>query len=341
MTPSDCNLPPWPAEIEVVDCHHHLWDRQANYYPWLTDRVTKRVCGEYSAIRKDYLLADFLRDAASVNLVQSVHVEAVIDPSDPVRETSWLQCIADAPESRGFPHGIVAYCDLSRADAADVLARHCAHRNLRGVRQMLHEPLVDPDSSRPALLENPVWWKNFALLEPAGLSFELQVYPPQTDEAARLVRSFPQTQFVLCHAGQPIDRDVGGLKRWRDGLRSLAQQPNVVVKISGLGMFDRSWTVDSLQRIVRETIEIFGPRRCLFGSNFPVDGMMSSYARLWRAYHEIVADLPLGERCALFADNARRIYRLPAPDPRQPKERRDADPARPTPHSQTMSPNSS
>ncbi len=102
--------------LPVVDTHHHLWDLSANCYPWLTYRITTRVCGEYSAIRKNYLLEDFFDDADAVNLVKSIHVQAEHDHADPVRETRWLQEIADSPVSRGFPHGIIAFADLSRLD---------------------------------------------------------------------------------------------------------------------------------------------------------------------------------------------------------------------------------
>ena len=102
--------------LPVVDTHHHLWDLSANDYPWLTDRITTRVCGEYSAIRKNYLLEDFFDDAEDVNLVKSIHVQAEHDHTDSVRETRWLQKIADLPSSRGFPHGIIAFADLSRLD---------------------------------------------------------------------------------------------------------------------------------------------------------------------------------------------------------------------------------
>lgn len=313
MTPDTDPLPPWPRSIEIVDCHHHLWDLSANYYPWLTDKVTDRVCGEYSAIRRNYLLGDFRRDAADVHLVQSVHVEAVADPADPVRETRWLQGLADDPASGDFPHAIVGYCDLSRVDAGDVLTAHCECANIRGVRQMLHETMLSPGTSARSLLEHDVWRENFALLGEYGLSFDLQVFPRQMEQSLRLVRAFPETQFVLCHAGQPHDRTPKGLELWRSGMRLLAACPNVVVKISGLGMFERNWTVESLRPIVRETITLFGVGRCLFASNFPVDGMMSSYGRLWRAYLEIVADYTLMEQQALFAGNARRVYRLPVP----------------------------
>ncbi|MDO9094991.1 MAG: amidohydrolase family protein [Rubrivivax sp.] len=307
----DAELSAWPASLPVVDCHHHLWDLQANHYPWLTDRVTQRVCGDYAAIRKNYLLEDFRRDAADVNLVQSVHVEAVADPSDPAKETRWLRSIADSTGSGGFPHGIVAYCDLGRADVGEVLAAHGRCANLRGIRQMLHETRIDSANRQPSLFEDPVWQRNFQLLKHHGLSFEMQVYPEQMAGAARLVQAFPATQFILCHTGQPREQTPSALHGWRNGLRGLALHANVALKISGLGMFDRQWTIDSLRPIVRDAVDIFGEHRCMFASNFPVDGMMSSYGRLWRAYLSIVADFAPEHQRALFAGNAQRIYRLP------------------------------
>jgi predicted TIM-barrel fold metal-dependent hydrolase len=187
--------------LEITDPHHHLWDLKANYYPWLTDLISVRVCGEYSTIRKDYLIEDFLKDASGVNIVRSVHVQAEHDPSDPVKETRWLQKIADRPDSRGFPHGMVAYADLSLPDIDAVLEGHCRHANVRGIRQMLHEAMADPKDPRPSLMEHPVWRKNFKLLKKYDLSFDLQVYYQQMEQAGQLVAEHPDIQFILCHTG--------------------------------------------------------------------------------------------------------------------------------------------
>jgi predicted TIM-barrel fold metal-dependent hydrolase len=124
------------------------------------------------------------------------------------------------------------------------------------------------------------------------------------------VRKHPSLPFILVHTGQPIHRDPEGLEQWRRGMRALAECANVCAKISGLGMFDREWTVGSLRPFVLHTIECFGPHRCLFASNFPVDGMMSSYRRLWQAYATIAAAFSGDERRQLFAGNAQRVYRL-------------------------------
>jgi len=93
------------TDIPIIDAHHHLWDLNENYYPWLTDRITRRVCGEYSAITKNYLLEDFKRDISQVNLIKSIHIQAECD--DPLAESRWLQTIAERPDSGGIPHGIV------------------------------------------------------------------------------------------------------------------------------------------------------------------------------------------------------------------------------------------
>jgi predicted TIM-barrel fold metal-dependent hydrolase len=301
---------PSTTSLPVIDAHHHLWDLEANYYPWLTDSITTRVCGDYAAIRRNYRLQDFFEDAADVNLVKSIHVQAEHDHADPVRETHWLQQIADSPGSRGFPHGIVAYADLSRSDAAAVLQSHSRYPNVRGIRQMLHESLVDPANPRPALLENSTWRSNISLLKKFDFSFDLQVYPQQMHQACRLVRDHPDLQFILCHTGQPSRLDAAHFAVWRAEMQALAEFENVSVKISGLGMFDRNWTVDTIRPFVLQTIEVFRVERCMFGSNFPVDGMMSSYSRLWTAYHEITESFSDNERSALFCTNAERIYRI-------------------------------
>lgn len=298
------------SSLAIVDCHHHLWNLSKNYYPWLTDRVTKRVCGEYGPIRRNYLLSDFRRDAEGVNLIKSVHVQAEHDHSDPVRETSWLQSTADSEDSRGFPHAIVAYADFTQDDVASVLEAHCRFRNVRGIRQMLHESRVDASKPGPSLLEDSRWCRNFSMIERFPLSFDLQIYPSQAAAARLLVKNHPNVAFVLCHMLQPADRTTEGLRAWRAAIEQFVELPNTVIKISGVGMFDRTWTIDSLRPIVLTVIDIFGIDRCMFGSNFPVDGMMSGYARLWSTFAALVSDFPKSQQQQLFSGNAIRVYRI-------------------------------
>ena len=149
------------------------------------------------------------------------------------------------------------------------------------------------------------------LLGRRGYSFDLQLYPHQMDQAAALAAKAPETRFILNHAGMWADRGLAGWETYKAGLRTLAAQPNIVTKISGIGMLDPNWTVESMRPIVLETLSAFGTARAMFASNFPVDKLYSDFRKVWRAFDVISESLTLDERAALFRDNARRAYRMP------------------------------
>lgn len=297
--------------MQVVDPHIHLWDLEANRYPWL-ERPAEIFTGDYSSIARTHRLEHFLADATPVEVLKVVHIDAGHDAADPVRETRWLQGVADEPGSRGMPNAIVASIDLSRQDAKATLEAHAAAPNLRGVRQILN---VHPDPrfdyvGRHYMAEE-AWAGNFGLLAKHELSFDLQVYPSQMRTAAALASAHPGIPIILNHAGMFADRNaVGGWREWRDGLRALAAQSNVSVKISGLGMLDHRWTVESLRPYVLDAIDAFGINRAMFASNFPVDRLYSSYEALWSAFAAIVSDMGEHEKAAMFRGNAERIYRI-------------------------------
>jgi predicted TIM-barrel fold metal-dependent hydrolase len=192
-----------------------------------------------------------------------------------------------------------------------LLAEHASHRNVRGIRQILNwHPDPKKTYTPRDLLADPAWQKGFALLRKYGLSFDLQIYPGQMQAAAQLAARHPDTPMILNHTGMPVDRDAAGLEAWRAGMQALAQQPNVAVKISGLAMLDWQWTPDSLRPFVHQALEIFGPGRCLFASNFPVDRLFGGFARQYGAYQSLAASLSATERAQVFATNAQRIYRI-------------------------------
>lgn len=294
--------------MRIVDAHHHLWELARLPYPWLAAPNPDAFIGDTTPLCRDYTIADFLADAAGLELVGSVHLQAEVALERSVDETLWLQRVADA---HGRPDAIVAYADLTDPSLDALLDAHGRARNFRGIRQILNrhgDPrlrFVEHD-----YLADPRWHTGAVLLARRGLSFDLQIYPAQMPAAAAAARQHPDLAFVLNHTGMPIDRTLDGITLWRDGMRVLAACPNVVVKISGLGMTDHRWTVASIQPFVRETIELFGTRRCLFASNFPVDRLYSDYRTLWAAYATITADLSADERADLFERNARRVYRL-------------------------------
>lgn len=295
----------------IVDPHHHLWDPASANYPLLAGPMHDRGWGDWSPLRRPYLVADFLSDARGQDLVKSVHVQANRDPADPVAETAWLDQLARDPQSQGFPHAVVAYANLAAPDAREVLDGHAGYARVRGIRQVLNRH-DDPRFNRAEhdWLSMPQWRDNLGLLVARGWSFDAQLYFPQMPALADLARRYPDLRIVIDHAGTPVDRDPAGLEGWRRGMRLLASCPNVSVKLSGYGMTDPTWTIDSLRPFVLEPIDWFGPDRAMFGSNFPVDRLMSGYARLWDAYRTIVADFSEPERHALMRGTAERFYRI-------------------------------
>jgi predicted TIM-barrel fold metal-dependent hydrolase len=267
------------------------------------------VFGDYSAIRKDYLIGDFLADIKNQNVVKTVHLQVEYDHNDPVAETRWLQSVAD---EHGYPHGIVGFADLASPNAQAVIEEHCQYKNVRGIRQCLnfHRDPVKTFIDSPHLMSDPQWRRGYALLKQHGLSFDLQLYYTQMEEALALARDFPDTPMVLNHTGMPVDRKPEEIEAWEKSMTLLASADNVLCKISGLGMGDWKWTVDSIRPFVLHAIEAFGVERCMFASNFPVDQLFSSYDDVFNAFKEITRHFSAHERAALFHDNAERVYRL-------------------------------
>ena len=296
--------------IPIVDAHHHYWDLERNYHPWLCDEppIPFRY-GDYRALRRSYLPGDYARDASSFDVVASVHVESEWDPVDPIGETRWIDGIANECD---LPRAVVAQAWLDRDDIEEVL---CAQSSFPRVRSVRHKPraALTPSAVQPGAkgsMGDAKWRRGYALLESHGLAFDLQTPYWHLAEAYELARDFPQIQMILNHAGLPSDRSGQGLADWRRAMQTLARAPNVVVKISGLGQLGTAWTVDANGPIVLETIDIFGVDRCMFASNFPVDSLVADFETIYRGFLQIVEQFPPSDQRKMFCDNARRIYRM-------------------------------
>jgi predicted TIM-barrel fold metal-dependent hydrolase len=291
----------------VVDAHHHIW-RQADL-DWLQGEERPRIFGPYRPIMRDYPLAEFAADAAPCGVVRSVYVQANWPNHRAFDEAAWVQAEADAG---GMVGGIVAFADFADPGIGDHLDRLRRLPGLRGIRQQLHwhdTPLYR-FATRPDLSDDPAWRKGFARLPGTGLIFELQVFAGQADPAERLVRDFPEQCFVLEHAGMLEDRSAAGWAAWRRFMERLARHPNVVTKLSGLGTFLRAARAEDWAPVVRATLDLFGPQRCMFGSNFPIEKIWTSYADLFAAFSACIAHLDEAGRRAVLHDTAKRVYRL-------------------------------
>jgi predicted TIM-barrel fold metal-dependent hydrolase len=289
------------ADLEFTDTHVHFWDRrlpELGGYGWLDTDAEHPQLGDYGAIKMvRYWADDFVAETRFENVRNAIHVQAALGIEDPVEETRWLQAFADR---LGVPQGIVAFVDLAAPDAGETIRRHSACANLRGIRDLRYDDY----------LTNEAWLRGFALLERFGL---VLCDDPAVDEMpllAEIAERHPGITVCIDHAGFPRRRDDEYFRRWHDGMASLARVENTVVKISGLGMIDHRWTVDSLRPWVGACIELWGTERSFFGTNWPVDRMYSSYGDVLDAYDELIADLPGEERQALFNGNARSVFRL-------------------------------
>ena len=295
-------------ELPKIDAHHHLWDLKAVYYPWLSDKVEPKMWGEYAAIRRDFLAEEFIAAARAENVVKSVHVQA--NAADGLAETRWLQPVADR---HGFPHAIVAHVNLEAADVERQLDLHMeAAANFRGVRQILGHT-QDPKLEGPSahnLMRDESWKRGLAALGRRGGSFDFQMFPAQMADAAATAAANPDMRFVVCHTGMPFERSAEGMQRWRDGMRALSQRPNVCVKLSGPHMFLRNWTVESYRPLFQETVELFGPQRCMIASNVPPDATVIGYDEIYRRFYALAEPYSDSERRAMFHDTAAAFYRI-------------------------------
>jgi predicted TIM-barrel fold metal-dependent hydrolase len=295
--------------MQLIDAHHHLWDLTAVSYPWLEAKGVRRFFGDPTPIQRNYGVADLKRDAAGFELLGSVHVQVGCAPGQELAETRWLQSISVRD---GLPSAIVASIDLCASDFEAMLETHLlAAPALRGVRQIVgREPLDDARTGCGEILKRSEFARGLGVITRRGLSFDLQMTVPQIAQFVSLMEQIPDISLALCHLGSPWDQSRVGLEQWRAGLKLLSEFPNVVCKISGLSMFNPAWTQSEFVGLVTTALDIFGIERCLFGSNFPVDG-------LHRRYHEIVAAthaavVPFGAQAVeqVFISNARRFYRL-------------------------------
>lgn len=295
--------------MQIIDAHHHFWNIEQNYLPWLRDEppIPFRY-GDYSSLKENYLIEDYRRDAGRYEVVGSVYIETEWDPTDPVGETKWVEQI----RPKGLPSVMVAQAWLDRDDAEAVLHAHEKTSFVRGIR---HKPRAakTPDLVElglPGSMGDLAFRKGFALLKPNKLSFDLQTPWWHFEEARSLADAYGDTQIIVNHTGLPSDRSASGLSGWREALKLLAGAPNVALKISGIGIAGRPWTVADNQPIVLDAIDIFGTDRTMFASNFPVDGLVASFETIFDGFVEITAQFPEAERARLFRDNARRIYRI-------------------------------
>jgi predicted TIM-barrel fold metal-dependent hydrolase len=293
--------------MRAVDAHFHVW-RQADL-AWLMGPMQPRIFGPYEPIRRDYPMEEYLSDVEGTGVEKAIYVQANWPTERAEAEADWIEALASRT---GWPHGLVAYADMTVEDVRPALDRFMRFPRLRGIRQQFHwhENMAFRFAAKPDLCRDRAVQRNVAHLASYRLAFDLQVFPGQMDGACELAEACPKVTLVLQHAGMLEDLSDTGRAAWREAMTDLARRPNVVAKLSGFGTFIHACDPAHIAWLTTETVAIFGADRCLWGSNFPIEKLWTDYATLFEAHRQAAGGLSQAERQAIFHDTASRVYRL-------------------------------
>ena len=286
----------------MIDAHHHLWDLNVVDYPWLMEKGKKRFFGDPTSIQRNYLIDEHIKLAAALGFKASVHIQ--VGAADGLEEAKWVNKIVS--ENQSWPMAQVAFCDLSGDQREIHLDELQKLSSVVGVRQIIgRSPEEDSTSKTNELLTSDNFMQGLQSISDRGLSFDLQIIPELSETCAAVFSQFPNLQVILCHAGSPYNRTEEGITSWSSDLNHLSKLSNVSCKLSGLGMFDHNWTQATVAPIVTTVMEQFGSARVMFGSNFPVDSLSSSFKALFERLTSIVDEKYFED---VFFKTAQRIY---------------------------------
>ena len=288
--------------MKYIDSHHHLWDLKAVHYPWLMEVGKLRFFGDPTPIQRDYLLDEHRAISQSHGFEASVHIQ--VGAEDGLAEARWVDQVACAnPE---WPMVQVAFCDLTMLDRENQLDQFQAITSVVGIRQIVgRSPEEDAKNGNNALIASPEFKTGLHSLALRGLSFDLQLIPELMEPMGKVLAQVPDLHVALCHAGSPYDRSSDGIAKWAAGLTHLSILPNLSCKLSGLGMFDHDWNAETVRPIADVVMEQFGPDRVMFGSNFPVCSLSSTFDDLIERHMAIV---PVEHHKKVFHHNTEQFY---------------------------------
>ena len=296
--------------IEIIDAHHHFWDINQNYYPFLSDKIDENFfLGNYEFIRKNYLPNDYLNDSKEHNVIGTIHCEAEWDRNDQVGETRWLENLS---KKNKFPNAIVAHAWFHKKNSEEIIAKQASFDMVKGIRSKPITKLSpnSDDLTGEGSMQDINWRNGLKLLEKYNLNYDLRIPNWHLEEAIEIVRLIPNTKVIINHAGFPWDRTKQGMECWRKGIKLMSLEPNTFIKLSEFGVKDKDWNYSQNEQIIKELIDLFSPQRCMFASNFPVSKMKISFRDLYNNYKKIVKSFSSDEKKWLFAKTASEVYNL-------------------------------
>ena len=325
LTQEDVLDPDFP----ICDPHHHLWDKPGDRY--MIDEISRDVGSGHNIVQTVFVEVDAMYRSSGPEEMR------------PIGESEWVRGIGAQSDSGLYGRtkvatGIVGYANLNLGARVELVLEameSVSSGRFRSVRHTCswdeYEPLRSHRSGWPGMMAETKFREGLSKLIDRGHSFDALVYHPQLSELTELVDAFPNGVFVLNHIGRPLG--VGPYQGhrdkvfevWKKDMAKLAERSNVLVKVGGLGNrvsgfgWDTQPEPPNSQELVEKTspyylytIEVFGPERCMFESNFPVDKNSYSYKTIWNSFKRMTQGFSSTEKTWLFHDTAAKAYRLPA-----------------------------
>eukprot|EP01119_Soliformovum_irregulare_P002282 TRINITY_DN12566_c0_g1_i1.p1 TRINITY_DN12566_c0_g1~~TRINITY_DN12566_c0_g1_i1.p1 ORF type:complete len:310 (-),score=96.29 TRINITY_DN12566_c0_g1_i1:49-864(-) len=264
----------------------------------------------FATLKGGYSFEQYMKEKIP-RITKSVHVEAAAAPGESVKkEVTYVQNLAN---EKGWPLAIVAYANLADDNIEEQLQWYAKHPRMRGIRQQMNYH-TRPDlrvAEREDYMTDPKWNQGYALLEKYNMTFDLQLWYPQMNDAIKLARAHPNINIIIDHVALPmgyLDPSQEAVDGWKAAVKAISACPNVYIKISGLAM---TVDLDAWKQYVVHAVESFGPDRCVFGSNFPVDRMKGeSIEKIFHLYNDALQSYSIQDRKKIFHDNAVKFYRI-------------------------------
>jgi L-fuconolactonase len=276
--------------MPVIDSHHHFWHYNPVQHAWIPR--------DWTALQRDFLPADLASEIANacVDGVISVHARQSLE------ETRWLLELAS---KHAFIRGVVGWVPLIDPAVDAILESLVANPKLRGVRHVLHDEVDDRYMLRADFN------RGIEAVTRRGLVYDILIFERHLRDTLTFVDGHPNQVFVVDHIAKPRIA-AGELEPWVKNLRELARRPNVFCKVSGMVTEAdvTTWTPDQLKPYFDTVLDIFGPRRLLYGTDWPACLAGVTYARWKEIVEEWIAPLSASERAAMMGENAVRVYRL-------------------------------
>ena len=281
--------------IPIIDTHQHLWDFKKFQPPWLKTEPK---------LNHSMDLTDYAKATKGLNVVKTVYMEVDVARQQQVAEAAYVAGLC-ASKKTVMAAGVVS-CRPALPGFSAYVKKFAKSPYIKGVRQVLQVP----DAPRGLCLQ-PTYVKNIQLLGELGLSFDICIRPTELSDAAKLVDKCPKTRFILDHCGNGAAANPNQAQ-WERDMKELAKRPNIVCKVSGIiktvkpGMT----ATEALAPVVLPTIEAFGIERVMFGGDWPVCNLTSTFRGWVETLHEILKESSEEDKRKLFHDNAEAFYGL-------------------------------